>query len=240
MESLGTRRHAAGGILIIGSLLGLVGNALHPHAANADAGASLRAIADNVAWSAIHLAIIVAILLVIGGLLELADELDDTRGRYAARLAFGASVIGGALVTVSTTIDGFAMKSFAAAVAGGGGDGALQFAVTAQTIGFSIWSIGMLVFFGAAFMCFGAAVLASGRYPRRYGWTPIIGGVGSAVAALLQLASNREVQAAETIFLLSSLLITLWTLALGVRMWRHALRSPEAGAELAPVALVTR
>lgn len=235
MESLGTRRHAAGAVLIIGSVLGLVGNALHPHVASPDAGASLRAIADNVAWSAIHLAIIVAILLVIGGLLELADELADTPGRYAARLAAGASVLGGALVTVSTTIDGFAMKSFAAAVADGGGDRALQFAVAAQTIGFGIWSIGMLVFFGAAFACFGAAVLASGRYPRRYGWTPIIGGAGSAVAALLQLAFNREVQAADTIFLLSSLLLTLWTLALGVRMWRNA-TAPAAAAALAPVA----
>jgi hypothetical protein len=93
----------------------------------------------------------------------------------------------------------------------------------------------MLVFFGAAFACFGAAVLASGRYPRRYGWTPNIGGAGSAVAALLQLAFNREVQAAETIFLLSSLLLTLWTLALGVRMWRN-ITAPAAGAALAPVA----
>src|SRR5512143_614833 len=148
MQSLGTRRHAAGALLIIGSALGLVGNALHPHVASPDAGASLRAIADNVAWSAIHLAIIVAILLVIGGLLALADELADTPGRFWARLAVGASVLGGALVTVSTTIDGFAMKSFAAAVADGGGDGSLRLAVAGQTIGFGIWSIGMLVFFG--------------------------------------------------------------------------------------------
>jgi hypothetical protein len=215
-------------------VLGLVGNALHPHVASPDAGASVRAIADNVAWSAIHLAIIVAILLVIGGLLELAEELADTPGGYAARLAAGASVLGGALVTVSTTIDGFAMKSFAAAVADGGGDGALQFAVAGRAIGFGIWSIGMLVFFGAAFGCFGVAILASGRYPRRYGWTPIIGGAGSAVAALLQLAFNREVQTAETIFLMSSLLLTLWTLALGVRMWRNA-TAPAAAAALARV-----
>lgn len=235
MESLGTRRHAAGAVLIIGSVLGLVGNALHPHVASPDAVASLRAIADNVAWSAIHLAIIVAILLVIGGLLELADELADTPGRFWVRLAVGASVLGGALVTVSTSIDGFAMKSFAAAVADGGGDGALQFAVAAQAIGFGIWSVGMLVFFGAAFACFGAAVLASGRYPRRYGWTPLVGGAGGAVAALLQLAANREVQVAETLFLLSSLLLTLWTLALGVRTWRSA-TARAAETALAPVA----
>lgn len=235
MDFPGTRQRTAAGLLVIGSLLGLVGNALHPHAASADAGAGIRLIADNALWSAIHLAIIVAILLVIGGLLGLADELADTPARFGARLAIGASLLGGTLVTVSTTIDGFAMKSFAATVTDGGGDGALQFAVAAQTIGFGIWSVGMLVFFGAAFACFGAAVLASGRYPRRYGWTPVIGGVGSAVAALLQLAVNREVQAAETIFLLSSVVTTLWALALGLRMWRQALPVVEARGALAPV-----
>lgn len=236
MDSFGTQRRAAAGLLIVGSLLGLVGNALHPHAATPDAGARLQLIAGEAPWSAIHLAIIVAILLVIGGLLGLAEELAESPGIYGARLAVGASLLGGALVTVSTTIDGFAMKSFAATVAHGGGDGVLQSAVAAQSIGFGIWSVGMLVFFGAAFACFGAAILSSGRYPRRYGWTPMIGGVGSAVAALIQLALNREVQVAETTFLLSSLLITLWSFALGVRMWRKAPPVPEARAALAPVA----
>jgi hypothetical protein len=94
--------------------------------------------------------------------------------------------------------------------------------------------MGMLVFFGAAFGCFGAGVLASGKYPRRYGWVPIIGGAGSAVAALLQLAFNREVQDAENVFLVSSMLLTLWALALGVRTWRQADLVPDAIPARAP------
>lgn len=236
MDSLGTRRRAAAGLLIVGSVLGLVGNALHPHSATADAGAHLQMIADSAPWSAIHLAVIMAILLVIGGLLGLADELADTPGRFWTGLAVGGSLLGGALVTVSTTIDGFAMKSFAATVADGGGDGAIQSAAAAQSIGFGIWSVGMLVFFGAAFACFGAAILSSGRYPQRYGWTPVIGGAGSAVAALLQLAFNREVQVAETTFLVSSLVVTVWSLALGVRMWRGAPSAAEVRTAIAPIA----
>jgi hypothetical protein len=60
MDALATRQRASGALLIVGSVLGLAGNALHPHAASADASAALLLIADNGAWSAIHLTIIVA------------------------------------------------------------------------------------------------------------------------------------------------------------------------------------
>ncbi|HAF11521.1 MAG TPA: hypothetical protein DCK98_15770 [Chloroflexi bacterium] len=48
----------------------------------------------------------------------------------------------------------------------------------------------------------------------------LVGAGGASVAALLQIAASAEVQAAETIIPGLVLLLTLWTLAMGVLMWR--------------------
>ncbi len=211
-------------LLFVGALIGLVGNALHPHVAQS-ADLALQAVAGSDAWVAIHLTIVVAILLVIGGLIGLAHELDDGPGGPLARLGVGAALLGGAVVTVSTAIDGFVMKPLALAwVVSPASDSAaaLRFAAAVKLVDFGIWSIGMLVFFGVAFVCFGAAVALSGRFPARLGWVAVVAGTGSAVAAILQIANTGEVQAAVTLFLISSMVTTLWALALGVLLWRAA------------------
>lgn len=92
-------------------------------------------------------------------------------------------------------------------------------AVAVSAVDFGVWSIGILVFFGAAFGTLGATLLTSRRLPAWYGWIPIVGGLGSTVAAIIQVAVGGEVQAAETTFLVSSLLLTGWAFAIGLRMW---------------------
>lgn len=230
----------AGALLIAGATIGLVGNALHPHAAGLDGAATVGSIAQNGAWVSIHLAIIVAILLIIGGLVGLTERLATTPGGPFARLGLAAALLGGAVVTVSTAIDGFVMKALAVSPGPQATDTAvaLRISLAVKEVDFGIWSIGMLVFFGLAFACFGTAVAASRRYPRGFGWIAVLGAGGSAVAALLQIAAYGEVQAAETIFLVSSLLLTVWTLALGVVTWReHA--NPVAGVPSLARAIVS-
>lgn len=215
-----------GGLFIVGAVVGLVGNALHPHTADPDAAAIVRAIGQNGAWVGIHLAIIVAILLIIGGLVGFADQLNGTPAAPLARLGLAAALVGGAVVTVSSAIDGFVMKALALSSANAPAAetaSALRIAIAVKDADFGIWSIGMLVFFGATFICFGLAVSASRRFAGWFGWVAIAGAGGAILAALLQIAASGEVQAAETIFLVSSLVLTLWTLAMGVLIWRwHA------------------
>lgn len=223
------RQRMSGALFVAGAVIGLVANALHPHSAEPDAAMTVQAIAQNGAWVAMHLAMIVAILLIIGGLVGLAELLKDTPGGSLARLGMAAALLGGAVVTISIAIDGFGMKALALSVAAAPAAEsatALQIAIAVKETDFGIWSIGMLVFFGATFACFGGAVTTSGRFPGWFGWIAVLGAGGSAIAALLQIAANREVQAAETIFLGASLLLTLWTLALGVWMWRGPHLSP--------------
>jgi len=215
-----------GALFISGALIGLVGNALHPHTADLDGAATVQAIAGNGAWVAIHLAIIVAILLIIGGLVGLAEEMKGTSVEPLARLGLATALLGGAVVTVSSAIDGFVMKALAVSFAGMAlpdAASALRISIAVKEVDFGIWSIGMLAFFGVAFACFGGSVIGSLRYPGWFGWIAVVGAAGSAVAALLQIAASGEVQAAETLFFASSLILTLWALALGILMWRgHA------------------
>ncbi len=211
-------------LLMAGAVIGVMGNALHPHVA-VSMTSKLQAIAGNGAWVAIHLTILVAILLVIGGLVGLARLLDDGPGGPLARIGIAAALLGGALATVSTSMDGFAMKPLAldwAAAPASDAAAALRLADAVQVLGFGIWSMGILVLFGMAFACFGAAVVISGRFPAWLGWMAVASGVGSAVAALLQIANTGEVQAAETLFFATSLLATLWAFAVGILVWRDA------------------
>jgi len=219
-------------LLMTGAVIGVIGNALHPHVA-VSMTSKLQAIAGNGAWVAIHLTILVAILLVIGGLVGLARLLDDGPDGPLARIGIAAALLGGALTTVSTSMDGFAMKPLAlawAAAPASDAVAALRLADAVQVVGFAIWSMGILVLFGMAFGCFGAAVVISGRFPAWLGWMAVTSGVGSSVAALLQIANTGEVQAAETLFFATSLLATLWAFAVGVLVWRDAREPGRAHA----------
>lgn len=220
-------------LLMVGAVIGMVGNSLHPHAAEADAAAATLAIARNDAWVLIHLAIIAAILLATGGLLGLSQFLHGGAAEAPARLGFAAAAVGAAVVTVSTSIDGFANKALALAWANAPTaetDAFFRVLVGVKDVDFAIWSAGMLIFFGLTFLGFGAA-LADGRYfPAWFGWAAIVSGVGSTAAALIQIANVGEVQLAETLFFASSMLATLWLFAAGVLLWRAA--QPTTPAEI--------
>lgn len=223
-------------LLLTGAVIGAIGNALHPHVA-VSMTSKLQAISGNEAWVAIHLAVLVAILLVIGGLVGLARLLDDGPGAPLARIGIGAALVGGSLATVSTSIDGFAMRPLAldwAAASASDAATVLGLAGAVDVVGFAIWSMAILVLFGAAFACFGAALVQSGQFPAWLGWVAIVSGAGSAVAALLQIANTGEVQAAETLFFASSLLVTLWSFAVGVLVWRDG-RAPDGARAPGPL-----
>ena len=214
-------------LLMAGAVAGVVGNSLDTHSA-ASVTLTLQSIVGSPAYVAVHLTIIVAVLLVIGGLVGLAHLLDDGPAGALARLGLAAALLGGAIVTVSTAVDGFVMKSLAldwATAPASEAATALRLAGAVNLVDFGIWSAGMLVLFGMAFACFGAALVVSGRFPAWLGWIAVASGVGSFVAALMQIANGGEVQAAETLFLVTSMLITLWAFAVGVLLWRSASES---------------
>lgn len=231
-------------LLIAAAVIGLVGNAMHPHTVDSDAAGTLRGIAESSTWVWIHAAIITAILLLMGGLVGFAHELEETRAAPLARLAAATSLVGGAFVCVSTSIDGFGRKALALNWLGASpaqSDAALQVALGTQLFGGAVWTLAILVFFGAAFVSFGAAANASGRYPRVFGWTAIAAGALSVIASVLRIAANGDEQVSESIFLLSSVAITIWAFVLGILLWRASpLQLPIDATRVAEMAAMVR
>lgn len=222
---MGSTRAISGSLLILAAIVGMISNALHPHSVDTDVVATLRGIAESGTWVWIHLAIILPVLLLIGGLAGFAHDLEATAGSALARIANVASLVGGTFVCVSTAFDGFGRKALATnwlASPPASADAALQSAIGGQLFGGPLWTFGMLIFFGLAFVAFGAATSVSRRYPAWLGWTAVGSGVISIVAATLRMVANGDEPTSEMLFLLSSLTITIWTFVLGVMLWRGA------------------
>jgi hypothetical protein len=190
-------------------------------------------------WPWIHLAIIGGILLIIGGLVLFARVLVGSPAEPPARLAVTALLIGGAVVTVSTSVDGFGMKALAVASQAAPATetaAALRAAIAVDIMDFGIWSMGMLILFGAGFGCFALALAASRLLPLWYAALAAAGALLSGMAAMLQIAAGGETQEAETLFLVGSILLTAWVLLLGLRLWRGLpVPAPAAAAGLAAV-----
>jgi hypothetical protein len=212
-------------LLIAAAAIGMVGNALHPHSVDTDVAATLRGIAESGTWVWIHLAIILAVLFLMGGLAGFAHDLEATAAGPVARAANVASLVGGVFVCVSTSIDGFGRKALATnwlASPSASADAALQSAIGTQLFGGALWTFGILIFFGLAFVAFGAAASLSGRHPAWFGWTAVAAGAVSIAAAGLRMVANGDEPASETLFLASSVAITIWAFVLGVMLWRGA------------------
>ncbi len=228
-------------LLVTGGVLALVGNALHPHSPDSDPAATIAALATDAAWPWIHLAIMGGILLIIGGLVLVARDLGSV-AEPLARLGVVALLIGGAVVTVSTSVDGFGMKALAVAAQSSPATettAALRAAIAVDTMDFGIWSMGMLILFGAGFGCFAVALAASRLLPLWYAALAGMGALLSGIAAVLQIAEGGETQAAETLFLVGSMLLTAWVLVLGVRLWR-GLPAPVTAPAGAPATVGAR
>lgn len=233
---MGTTRALSGFLLIAAAVIGMVGNALHPHSVDTDAAATLRGIAENGSWVWIHLAIVVAVLFLMGGLVGFAHDLEATPAGAAARLANAASLVGGTFVCVSTAIDGFGRKALAAswlASPSASADAALQSAIGTQLFGGALWTFGILIFFGFAFVAFGSAASMSGRYPAWFGWAAVAAGAISVAAAALRMVANGDDPASETLFLVSSVAITIWAFALGVMLWHRVSEGASVRTSLA-------
>ena len=103
-----------GWLALIGGLLALVANGLHPHPSSFDLQALLAEIAGSNAWMPIHLTLIAAMLLILGAMAAITLTLEGEPGATLARFALVAALVGGALsILVSTSMDGFAMKQVA-------------------------------------------------------------------------------------------------------------------------------
>ena len=220
---------------VVGSVLAGVGNLVHPVTPMNDPVGVARVIADSDGWVPIHLAIVIGILLMLGGLVALYHSIRGGVAGALARLGLFAAVSGVTIGLVLVILDGVAAHQLAQEwAAAPPGDQALALGLVHvnETINFALASLFNLVFAGATFILFGLAVALSDVYPRGLGWVVVVAGAASVGAGMVQAFTGEPTEASGGLTIFGPTVITLWLLAVGillVRLGRDSARSPTDG-----------
>jgi hypothetical protein len=217
---------------VAGSLLAGVGNLVHPVTPMDDPVGVARVIADSGSWVPVHLAIVVGILLMLGGLVALHHSIGAGIAGTLARFGLWAAVSGATIGLVLVILDGVAARQLAqewAAAPAGDQAVALSLVHANETINFALASLFNLVFAGVTFILFGLAVALSDAYPRRLGWVVVVAGAASIGAGLVQAFTGEPTQASRGLTIFGPTVITLWLAVIGfvlVRKGRERSGSP--------------
>lgn len=215
-----------GGIAAVaGAILGMVGNLMHPATPMNDPEGVAQVIADSGSWVVMHTAIVIGIMLMLGGLVAIRHSIRGGMAEALARFGLAAGVAGVAVGLMLVTLDGVAAPQLAEEWAAAPPDQqatALALVHLQETLNFALASLFNLLFAGATFILFGLAVAFSGIYPRWLGWTVVSAGILSIPAGLIQALIGEPSNASRILTIIGPTVITLWLLAMGVLLVRRS------------------
>src|SRR6266508_41262 len=166
---------------------------------------------------------------VVGALLAfvaITFSIDGEPGATVARFACLAALLGGALILVSTAMDGFAMQQLArswldAPLAEKAT--ALRVADALETAQYAVFSLSIVLFLGLGIFLYGLAIVLGSVYPKALGWLAMLSGAGAFVVGIVQALSGPPFRGSEFFFVLFSVLSTIWVLIMGRKaQLRHA------------------
>jgi hypothetical protein len=211
-----------GGVAAVaGAILGMVGNLVHPMTPLDDPEGVARAIAESDIWVPVHLAIVLGLVLMLGGLVAVRHSIRDGLAGVFAWLGLVAGTAGATIGVVLVTLDGVAARQLAqewAAAPAAGRDVALSLVQANETINFALASAFNFVFAAVTFILFGLAVALSGTYPRWLGWVAVLAGVLSVAAGAIQASVGEPTGASRVLTIIGPSVITLWLLLIGIRL----------------------
>jgi hypothetical protein len=210
---------------IVGALLGMVGNLIHPATPTDDPEGVARAIADSELWVADHLAIVLGLILMLGGLVAIAHSIQGGLPGALARLGSVAAVAGITVGLILVTLDGLAAKQIAEAWTTAPPEeqaAALRLVQAEETINFALAALFNILFAGVTFILYGLAVAWSRVYPRWLGWVVMVAGLGSVVAGLVQAYAGESTTVTRVLTIIFPTVITLWLVQICVLLFRQA------------------
>jgi hypothetical protein len=210
---------------IAGALLGLVGNLIHPATPIDDPEGVARTIASSRIWVPGHLAIVVGLVLMLGGLLAIGRSIQGGLPGALARLGSAAAVAGITVGLILVTMDGLAARQLAEAWASappGERAAALRVLLAEETINFALAALFNILFAGVTFVLYGLAVAWSRRYPSWLGWVAVVAGVGSLAAGLVQAIVGEPTTLSRVLTIIFPTVITLWLVDVNALILRRA------------------
>ena len=220
-------------LAIVGPVLGLLGNILHPPPSGLGEGAEglLAGAAASGPWVPIHLIAILGAMLGTGGLLVLSRSITDEPGASFAYLAAASALLAQLLFTTFMVVDGHAVKPIGDAYAAAAPGDRAQVLATGEAvfrISIALGFAWQAQFVGITFLLYGLAVVFSDDYPTWLGWVTVLVGVGGLLAVTGQL-TFLQLSLTFTILRILIAVGLVWTMVMGVLLWRRA-RVPAAMA----------
>lgn len=217
-------RRLAAVCLILGAVAIAGFRNLHGDLPAADPDAALRFITDHPFYAGVHLGTILGVLLWAGGMLTLAGTLGHPVAKVLGRLSAGSVLVGAAVFITDFSIDGVAGQDLAADWAAATPAARPDLELAAQTAftilrGTSLTSI--IVLWGLPLLLVGWVVLLE-RYPSWLGWSGLGLGAVTVLAAIALLLREDLFPGVLLYGLLISIVMPLWSMALGVVLWRRA------------------
>ena len=214
---------------MVGAVLGLVFNLLHPRGSGIDTSQEeLDLVADSGIWLFDHFMIAWALAFGFLGLIAIARSFTGEAGESWGRFALASAVASIAIGWLAVTVDGVAMKEVADnwAEAGRGTESA------AFATGDAVANISLALFtaligslFGVTATLYGIASLVSTNYPKWLGYVAIVAGIAGLVTASITFLTGPSDVTLNILFVASSGLYTLWLFASGWHLWQTADRA---------------
>jgi hypothetical protein len=219
-----------GAAAVIGGVLALVGNALHPRWTDVEDVELYRNIADSGVWKADHLLLVVALVLTVAGTVAIARSLHDGAGDTLARYGLLATVVGGAIALANISVDGYAARIAAENFAGASAQdqvGAFWASNAIDHISTAMFNVWTMVLLGISPLLLGMAALRSKRYPAWLAWAATAGGAVCTVVGFWGLGTSDQDMLVIP-FVVGSVLVTLWILGAGWMLWQQPEPEPAA------------
>jgi hypothetical protein len=215
----------SGAIGVITGSLGIFAFRLaHGDAPAADPEAHLRFVAAHPAYAGVHLATILAVLLSTGGFIAFAGTLSSPVAHLLGRWGSACVLIGAAIFAVDFTIDGVAGQDLATTwVTASPAERAdvVRAADKALTMLRGPSLVAIVILWGVPLLLFGAALLVE-AYPAWLGGSGVAVGAVTVLAALALVLQPTLFPGVLVYGLLASILVQLWSVGLGLMMWRRA------------------
>jgi hypothetical protein len=184
-----------------------------------------RTIASSGIWVPGHLAIVVGLVLMLGGLLAIGRSIEGGLPGALARLGSVAAVAGVTVGLVLVILDGLAAKQLAEAWASappGERAAALRVLLAEEAMNFALAALFNILFAGVTFVLYGLAVAWSRRYPGWLGWVAVVAGVGSLAAGLVQAVVGEPTTLSRVLTIIFPTVITLWLVDVNAFILRRA------------------
>src|SRR5262249_3010198 len=216
---------AAGACFASGTLLLAACLILHGDLpADVSIQAALSYIAAKPSWFALHLGMMVADLLWIGGFVALAATLRGGRAGPLSPWLLGSALVGGLFSLLGYALAGYAFGSLAGDWASATGDRKADLQLMAETglrLVYGTARTEIVTFYGLTFLLGGLGIALDGRWLR---WFGVVGALAGGVVVILGSAALGGAPLApdKLVFVGIIPIEGVWLLVLGPLLWKSA------------------